>query len=190
MESIPTSGKKSAQEAWQERAQDWRAEGQPHSFFTGFVEAHRAEMGSEMLDIGCGNGIYLLPLAANGFHVTGVDISTNMLAAAKAKLEAAGVAADTVELKAGTTDALPCPDQSFDSAISFGVFHFNDWDGIQKSFSEASRVLKPGSYFLLQVRSVNDADRDRVRVADTPGGFIATDVSGGMKDVEQHYFTK
>lgn len=180
---------KSAKTAWDERAPQWRSEGKPHRIFTDFVEAHRSELGIDAIDIGCGNAIYLIPLAQQGFNVTGVDVSEKMLQVARQNLEKSGLS-DKVRLGNATTMLLPFPNQSFDFGISFGVFHFNSWEDIQNSFAEAARVLRPDSYFMLQVRSVNDTDRPRKQTSDTPGGFIAVDIEGAMKDVEQHYFTK
>ncbi len=44
-----------------------------------------------VLDLGCGAGRLLVPLAANGLRVTGVDSSAGMLAQAHAAADAAGV---------------------------------------------------------------------------------------------------
>lgn len=47
--------------------------------------------GSPILELMCGTGRMLLPLAEEGYELTGVDISPPMLALARAKLAAAGL---------------------------------------------------------------------------------------------------
>ncbi|WP_458412431.1 class I SAM-dependent DNA methyltransferase [Schinkia sp. CFF1] len=47
--------------------------------------------GKRLLDLGCGTGTLSIPLAELGFHVTGVDLSEEMLAIAAAKSTEAGV---------------------------------------------------------------------------------------------------
>ena len=49
--------------------------------------------GSPLLELACGSGRLLLPLAEAGFEVTGVDNSTNMLNLAEQRLQQAGLAA-------------------------------------------------------------------------------------------------
>jgi len=173
---------------WDERAARWRPEGQPHSFFTDFLKEHRQELGTEALDIGCGRGIYVIPLAEQGFNVHGVDISENMLKRTEAEAEKLGLQ-DNVHLANANTRQLPFGNESMDFAISFGVLHFNDWKGINESLNEINRVLRPGQYFMLQVRSANDTERERTKIEDTPGGFIAVSPNDPQQ-IKIHYFTR
>ena len=100
-----------------------------------------------------------------------IDIDETMLTLAQQALEERGLK-DKTHLEKGTTRALPFPDQSMDFAVSFGVFHFNDWHGINESFQEVNRVLRPGQYFMFQARSVNDTEQEMQKIVDTPAGFI------------------
>lgn len=52
--------------------------------------------GARILDIGCGTGRHSIELAKRGYRMTGLDISTGMLAQAQAKAAAAGVAVEWV----------------------------------------------------------------------------------------------
>jgi SAM-dependent methyltransferase len=56
-----------------------------------FLEGMAARCGSPILELACGTGRALLPLARRGFQVTGVDISPAMLAIARSRLQAAGL---------------------------------------------------------------------------------------------------
>ena len=49
------------------------------------------EAGGPLLEIGCGTGRLLLPLAQTGYTITGLDLSAVALDAARAKIEAAGL---------------------------------------------------------------------------------------------------
>ena len=55
-----------------------------------FLLAFAARTGGPVLDLGCGAGRFLVPLAAAGYAVTGVDTSAAMLA--QAAVVAAAVA--------------------------------------------------------------------------------------------------
>ncbi len=46
--------------------------------------------GSPVLEVGCGTGRVLVPLAEAGFHVTGIDVAAGMLARARARVQASG----------------------------------------------------------------------------------------------------
>lgn len=64
------------------------------------LAAYAARTGGPLLELGCGVGRVLVPLARAGYKVTGVDLSPAMLARAQAHAEAAGVA-DRVRLIQG-----------------------------------------------------------------------------------------
>mgnify|MGYP001068209282 FL=1 len=55
------------------------------------LEAYADRTGGPLLELGCGTGRALIPLAEAGYQVTGVDSSPSMLKLARAKAEAAGV---------------------------------------------------------------------------------------------------
>lgn len=57
------------------------------AMYLGFAE----RTGGPLLELGCGTGRLLLPLAEAGYQITGVDMSEQMLAIARAKLDEAGL---------------------------------------------------------------------------------------------------
>jgi demethylmenaquinone methyltransferase/2-methoxy-6-polyprenyl-1,4-benzoquinol methylase len=76
--------------------------------------------------------------------VTVCDINENMVGEGKRRADAKGEAAITWTV--GDAEALPAPDNSFDSyTIAFGIRNVTH---IEKALVEARRVLKPGGRFL------------------------------------------
>ena len=99
--------------------------------------------GERVLDLGCGAGTYTLVAAqmvGAGGRVTGIDMTPEMLA--KARAAAAEMGVTNVEFVEGEAERLPFADASFDVVISNGVIDLvPDKDAV---FAELYRVLAPG----------------------------------------------
>ncbi len=103
----------------------------------------RLAPGERVLDLGCGAGTDTLVAAqmvGPDGHVTGIDMTPEMLSRARAASLEIGVA--NVEFVESEAERLPFPDGSFDVVISNGVIDLiPDKDAV---FSELHRVLRPG----------------------------------------------
>jgi 2-polyprenyl-3-methyl-5-hydroxy-6-metoxy-1,4-benzoquinol methylase len=124
--------------------------------------------GSMILDMGCGTGRHSIALAERGFRVTGVDISTEMLAEARKSAELAKVKVDWVE-----TDATEFKVSSlFDAAIclcegAFGLLNDGD-DPVGHDLQilhNISAALRPAALFVMttlngfrQIREIKQED--------------------------------
>lgn len=100
------------------------------------------------LEIGCGVGRLLLPLASRVAVVQGVDISSVMIEKSK------GYTANAANIRTSVTDGTlgHVPDCSLDFVFSYIVFqHIPDRVPIRTYTEEAARVLKPGGVFRFQV---------------------------------------
>jgi arsenite methyltransferase len=101
------------------------------------------EPGEVVLDLGSGAGsdsLVAAQMVGPEGRVTGVDMTPEMLA--KAKAAAVEMNATNVEFVAGEAEGLPFEDESFDVVISNGVIDLiPDKDAV---FSEIQRVLRPG----------------------------------------------
>ena len=62
-----------------------------------FYRRLAARAGGAVLELACGTGRYAIPIARDGHAVVGLDSSAAMLAAARTKAEAAGVAVELVD---------------------------------------------------------------------------------------------
>jgi SAM-dependent methyltransferase len=81
-----------------------------------FLRELARRSGGPILELMCGTGRVLLPLAEAGLTLTGVDISPAMLAIARANLERAGLA-EQVTLLEGDVRDLPLPESAFAMAF-------------------------------------------------------------------------
>lgn len=66
---------------------DYEAFQEDLALYAGFAE----RTGGPLLELGCGTGRLLLPLARAGFEITGVDMSAKMLEVAREKVREAGL---------------------------------------------------------------------------------------------------
>ena len=102
----------------------------------------RLALGERVLDLGCGAGtdsLVAAQMVGQSGRVTGIDMTPEMLA--KARASAAEMGAN-VEFFEGEVERLPFANESFDVVISNGVIDLvPDKDAV---FGEISRVLAPG----------------------------------------------
>ena len=103
----------------------------------------RLQPGEHVLDLGSGAGtdsLVAAQMVGPEGHVTGIDMTPEMLAKARAAAEEMG--AENVEFVESEAEQLPFADGSFDVVISNGVIDLiPDKDAV---FGELFRVLKPG----------------------------------------------
>ena len=120
--------------------------------------------GERVLEVGVGTGAVLVELAqaaiageiAEGEQaVGGIDLSPGMLAVARERLTAAGLA-DAVELREGDATALPYPDEAFDVAFCSYVLDLLPSAEINRALAELRRVLRPGGRLALVALSPGD----------------------------------
>jgi SAM-dependent methyltransferase len=103
---------------------------------------------ASVLEIGCGVGRFLKPLACRFRLACGVDISENMLRSA---MEYCACLPNIVLHQTDGAHLGFVDDGSFDYVVSAGVFqHITDFSAIASLCREALRILKPGGVFLFQ----------------------------------------
>ncbi|MCL4465458.1 MAG: methyltransferase domain-containing protein [Chloroflexi bacterium] len=115
--------------------------------YRGFAE----RCGSPILEIGCGTGRVVLPLARAGFRVTGVDISPAMLSIARQKVEQAKVA-ESVSLQQADARHLHLKVRfalAMIASNSFGLFVSHE-DQLQVLHS-ARLALRPNGLLIIDM---------------------------------------
>lgn len=118
-----------------------------------FLTSCNIPPGVKVLDVACGAGQTALPMARKGNKVTGVDIASNLIEAARKKAQAEGL---QVRFDEGDAEQLPYEDASFD--IVFSLFGAMFAPQLQKVAAELARVCRPGGRIIMGNW--------------TPGGFV------------------
>ena len=94
---------------------------------------------AHVLDVGCGSGTFTGLLLARGYRMSGIDISSKMIALARHKF------AD-IAFHEGDAENLPFGNNEFDALLLSGLLHhFPDQ---RRLAAEVFRVLKPGGRFV------------------------------------------
>lgn len=138
-----------------ESEEQYTASGE-HDIEAVVLEGVQLDPSASVLEIGCGLGRLLVPLATRAAVVRGVDISVEMVRQANERLAGRG----NVEVQV-TDGTLGFPDESFDLVFAYRVFHhIPKREFIHRYFQEAGRVLKPGGVFRFQVCVGEEKDRE------------------------------
>ena len=95
-----------------------------------------------ILDVASGTADFALETShLNPEKITGIDLSENMLAIGRKKIQKKNLQ-NVIELKEGDCEALPFGDNNFDAVtVGFGIRNFMN---PARGLSEMHRVLKPG----------------------------------------------
>lgn len=127
-----------------------------HGAWCDFIEAAFARYGKEkpslVLDLGCGTGVITLELARRGYDMTGVDLSSEMLGAAKENAEKMGIGdvlwlcQDMREFELyGTVDATV--------STCDGVNYLLTGADLDAAFSLVHNYLVPDGLFIFDISS-------------------------------------
>ena len=102
---------------------------------------------SAVLDVATGTGDFAISsLELNPGKITGIDISEEMLAIGRKKVQQKNLTS-RIELLKADAENLPFPENHFDAAtVGFGIRNF---ENLEKGLSEVCRVLKEGSSFAI-----------------------------------------
>lgn len=96
--------------------------------------------GIRLLELGCGTGLFTLPVAGRGYRVTAVDISEGMLAELRAKAEAQSLA--NVTLRKADVEEIAAEDGGYDGVFGIGLLEY--LQDPARVVAKAAELLRPG----------------------------------------------
>lgn len=131
-----------------------------------------------LLDIGTGTGRILELLAPQASRSLGIDLSPQMLAMARARLERAGLR--NVQLRQGDIFTLPAERDGFDLVVIHQVLHY--LDDPSRALREAAGALRPGGRLLVVDFAPHQEEELRAAHAHRRLGFSCEEVIGFMAE--------
>lgn len=115
--------------------------------FLDLLTQYGAPAGARLLEIGCGDGDFLLRTRARGYAVTGIEFAEGTCETARTRL------GDEVEILHATPDDLPGVDASYDVCVLSDVIeHARD---PRHLLAQAHRLLKPGGILFFAIPSLD-----------------------------------
>lgn len=121
----------------------------------------------DVLEFGCGTGSTALALGPSVRHIRATDMSGNMIAIARDKAAAAGLANATFERVA--IEDIDAPDESYDAILGHSILHLVA--DRRAAIAHVSRLLKPGGVFISSTACLRGA-MPGLRLAVTIGHFF------------------
>lgn len=123
-------------------------------------------------DAGCGCGIYALKLAANGFIVSGFDVSAHAVEISQVLF---GKTAHSADFKTGSILATGYADGQFDCVISRDVLdHISKTDAVL-AVKELCRITRPGGIVIFTLDSLDEEYESEPHIVNTDGDYVFTD---------------
>ncbi|MGL4406301.1 MAG: ArsR/SmtB family transcription factor [Notoacmeibacter sp.] len=132
-----------------------------------------------MLDLGTGTGRLLEVFAPHYQSAVGIDLSREMLAVARAKLESAKIT--KASIRQGDVSAPPVERGRFDLVTIHQVLHYSDEP--QVVLNEAARALRAGGTLLVVDFAQHDLEYLRDKHAHQRLGFSDEQIMGWLRDV-------
>jgi SAM-dependent methyltransferase len=150
-----------------------------------FYRAAAGRHGGSVLELGCGTGQKLIPIASDGHPCVGLDSSPDMLAQARRKADAHRVTVDWVRGDMRAFELGRTFDFVFIAANS--LLHLHATEDLVSCFQAARRHLAPGGRFVFDVfhpsvRLLAAADgvrrtRESLSFVDPDRGRVSVDVA-------------
>jgi SAM-dependent methyltransferase len=138
------------------------------------------------LDIGVGSGRNTRLLCELGFDTSGIDISAEGVRQTERVLAKVGFKAT---LSPASMTDLPFESDSFDAAISFGVFCYGTSDDMRRAIAELHRVLKVGGEAFVMVRTTDDFRYGKGRALE-PDTYLLTISETNEEGTVQHFLSE
>jgi SAM-dependent methyltransferase len=145
------------------------------------INAMNLAPGAQVLDLGCGYGRHAMELAARGFHIVGLDLSTPLLVRGGEEAHRRGL---TINFVRGDMRELDFENQFDGVYCLFSTFGYFDDETNKKTLQNVARALKPNGKVLVEI-----LNRDYV-IADLPTRvWWEGDGCVVLEEVELNYFS-
>jgi SAM-dependent methyltransferase len=155
------------------------------------VDFYRAEANRQVgrvLELGCGTGHKLIPIARDGHACVGLDFSSEMLAEARRKADEQGVAVEWLQGDMRAFDLGATFDLIFITANS--LLHLHEAEDLVSCFGSVRRHLAPRARFIFDVFNPSVhllAQADGVRRTRGDLSFVDPDRGNVSVDVAETY---
>lgn len=117
-------------------------------FVVNLLKQYQISKSAQIIEVGCGGGIFCEYIAKEGYNITGVDLSSGAISVAK---EHASINNLTINYQVASVYQLPFADESFDVVMSSDFLeHIDD---LETAIYEMSRILKPNGLFIFDTIS-------------------------------------
>ena len=155
---------------------------------------------AQILELCCGSGRLTIPIAKDGYRISGVDFTPSMLAQAEAKASKAGLAIDFIEADIRMLDL---PDKYDLIFIPFNsIHHLYRNEDLFQAFKVVKKHLKEGGTFMLDcfnpnIRYIVEGEKEQKTIAEyTTADGRAVLIKQNMRyenqtqinRIEWHYF--
>jgi len=150
-------------------------------------QAHK--WGEPILELGCGTGRITIPLAREGFRVWGLDVSPQMLATARKKADAMGLAINWV--------LADCRDFQLEQKFNLIFFPFNsmqhllDLTSLAQCFARVKEHLAPNGKFIVDIfnPSLGKLLQDPSQITEITR-YPNPDGNGAITVLESHHYRR
>ena len=136
-------------------------------------------------DAGCGCGIYTAKLAANGFCVSGFDVSSHAVEISQMLLDKSSLSA---ELKTASILATGYTDGQFDCVISRDVLDHISKADATIAIKELCRITKDDGIILFTLDSLDEEYKTEPHIVNTDGDYVYID--GKWKGMVFHSYNR
>ncbi len=156
--------------------------------FTKQKLAQYGVLGKHMLDLACGTGELSVRFANEGFAVTGVDLSAEMLSVAEGEAEDRGLTIPLYQQDMAELEGLG----PFDFIVIFcdSLNYLPDEKQVQKTFASVFSSLKKGGLLLFDVHSIEKINNGFINETFTLNedhlAYIWNSFSGGFPYSVEH----